>query len=467
MMSAAAFSQTTLDRTLRPAPQHVPKVHLPEFQKTALSNGLNIWLVEDHELPLVAMNLVIQAGSDHDPLDKPGMASMTASVLDEGTKTRDALQIADEMDFIGANLNVNSSFDGSFLSLNTLTKNLDKALDVYVDVLTNPTFPEKEFDRLKKERLTSLLQQKDRPPTIATLSFNHIIYGPHHPYGNDPSGSDQSISALTRDDLASFYNTYYRPNNATLVVVGDVTLKDITKQLEKGMATWEPANVSAFPMPVTSKVDKRRIYLIDKPGAPQSEIRIGYPAAARSTPDFFPISIMNRALGGQFSSRLNMNLREKHGFTYGARSGFQFNKYPGPFVASAGVTTAKTDSSIQEFLYEIDKMNHDGMTPEELLFVKKGLTGGFALNFETVGQIAGAIQNIVLYNLPDDYYQTYLENINRVTLDEVQQAAKKCLDSSTMAVVVVGDLKVIREGVEKMKFGETVLCDVHGEKLTQ
>jgi zinc protease len=214
-------------------------------------------------------------------------------------------------------------------------------------------------------------------------------------------------------------------------------------------------------------VDKRRLYLIDKPGAAQSEIRIGNPAAARSTPDFFALSLMNRALGGQFSSRLNLNLREKHGFTYGARSGFSFNKHPGPFVASAGVTTAKTDSSLREFAFEIDRLHNEGIESDELSFVKKGFSGNFALNFETPGQIAGAMQNIVLHNLPENYYETYLQNIDKVTIDDVKKVANKYLDSSRMAFVVVGDVKVIREGSEKLGLGETVLCDVEGNRITQ
>jgi zinc protease len=460
-------AQDQLDRTKRPVPQKVPKVDLPDIQKAKLGNGLNIWLVEHHELPIVAFNLVIQAGSDHDPVNKPGIAAMTADVVDEGTKTRDALQISSELQYIGANLNIQSNVDGSFMTLNTLTKHLDKALDIYTDVLINPIFPQKEFDRLKKQRLTSLLQQKDQPVAIASLAFQHILYGSQHPYGANATGTEASLNAMTPADLVQFYSSYYRPNNATLIVVGDVKLKEITQRLEKAFENWKPATIPAVTLPPVPAVDQRRVYLIDKPGAAQSEIRIGYPAAARNTPDFFPVTLVNRALGGQFTSRLNLNLREKHGFTYGARSGFSFNKQPGPFTASAGVTTAKTDSSVREFMYEIDKMHKEGITPDELAFVKKGLTGSFALAFETPAQIAGALQNVILYNLLENYYETYLQNIDKVSLDDVRQASKKYLDSSKMAVVVVGDLKIVREGVEKLGVGETVLCDFDGKRITQ
>jgi predicted Zn-dependent peptidase len=311
------------------------------------------------------------------------------------------------------------------------------------------------------------LQQKDRPPAIASVAFSRITYGQNHPYGNDASGSEASLAEMTRDDLVKFYKAYYRPNNATMIVVGDASLADITKRLEELLAGWKSAPVKAVELPPTPTVDQRRLYLIDKPGAAQSEVRIGGPAAARNTQDFFAMSLMNRILGGQFTSRLNLNLREKHGFTYGARSGFSFNKQPGPFIASAGVTSAKTDSSLQEFRYEIDRMHDSGATVEEIAFVKKGFAGSFALNFETPSQIAGAMQNIVLYNLPENYYETYLQNIDNVTLDDVKKVAKKYLDSSKMAFVVVGDVKLIREGSEKLGLGETILCDSEGNRITQ
>ncbi len=463
-ISMTAFTQE-LDRTIRPKAQGVPKVDLPDIQKTTLKNGLRVWLVEAHELPLVAFNLVLQTGADADPAGKSGVATMTADVLDEGTKTRTSLQIAEQLDFIGANLGVNAFTDGSSVTLGTMTKHLDKALALYADVIVNPTFPEKDFERLKQQRLTGLLQQKDRAATIASLSFNRIIYGNDHPYGMNTSGSETSIKDMTREDLVRFYETYYRPNNATLIVVGDVKLKDVTPKLEKLFADWKAANVPPAKLPATPTVDKRRVYLIDKPGAPQSEVRIGYPAAARNTPDFFAISLMNRVLGGQFASRLNLNLREKHGFTYGARSAFQFNKQAGPFVASAGVTTSKTDSSLREFFFEIDRTFADGITEADLEFVKKGLTGNFALTFETPAQIAGALQNVVLYNLPENYYETYLQNISKVTLEDVKTVSKKYLNTSKMAVVVVGDLKVIREGVEKLQLGDLVIADVNGNKI--
>lgn len=465
MTTMTLGAQTTVDRTVRPSPLPTPRINLPAIQKTTLSNGLALWVVEDRELPVFAFNLVLLGGSDRDPAALPGVASMTADVLDEGTTTRDAMAIADELEFVGSSLRIGSGLDASFVSLNGLTKHLDASLAVFADVLLNPVFPQNEVDRLLKQRKTALLQQKDRAATVASLAFNRIIFGEDHPYGRDASGSEQSLAAMTRNDLVAFYSAYYRPNNATLIVVGDVRLKEIAAKLETALAGWRSADIARPAFPPTPRVDARRVYLIDKPGAPQAEIRIGYPAAARSTPDFFPLIIANRVLGGQFTSRLNLNLREKRGYTYGARSSFSFNRQPGPFIAAAGVVTAKADSALQEFIIELDRMHAEGVSDEELAFVKKGLAGGFPAGFETAGQVAGALQNIVLYDLADDYYGTYLQKIDAVTMKDVQDVCARYLDARTMAVVVVGDLATNRTGIEALRLGPTVLCDVEGAPL--
>ncbi len=463
LMSCAGVQE--LDRTKRPVGKPAPKIMLPEIQKTKLSNGLNVWLVEHHELPTIALNLVIQAGSDHDPLAQPGLASMTADLIDEGTTTKNALQISEEVESIGASFSTSSSMDGSFMTLNTLKKHLDQALAVFTDVLTNPVFADKDLERVRKQRLGQLVQQRDQPVAIANNAYSYILYGPTHPYGSNPSGTEASLASMTASDLKKFYSTYYRPNNATLIIVGDLKMTEVADALAKALAGWKAGDIPAFTIPTPPAVEKMRVYLVDKPGAPQSEVRIGYPALARSTPDFFPVTLMNRMLGGQFTSRINLNLRERHGFTYGARSGFSFQKGPGPFTAQGGIVTEKTDSALREFLYEIKLMKEKGLTADELGFVKKGAIGNFALAFETPGQIAGALQSIVLYGLPEDYFNRYLVNIDAVKLDEVQRVAGKYLDASKMAVLVVGDLARIKQSVIDLGLGEAVYSDVDGKPM--
>lgn len=466
-LQSLASAQLQLDRTVRPKLGPTPEVRLPKIQKAELPNGLRLWLVENHKVPIVAFNLVLFAGSERDPLSMPGLASMTAAMIQEGTQTRASLQIADEIDAIGATMNVNSQTDFASATLNCLTKHLDAALSVYTDVLVHPTIPEKEFARVKNDRLTMLLQQRDRPTTIASMAFGRILYGSAHPYGNDVSGTEQSIKGMTRDDLVRFYETYYRPNNSTLVVVGDVTMETLLPRVTKAFADWKKTDVPAsttFTMPT---IAPRKVYLIDKPGAPQSEIRIGYPALARATPDFFPVTLMNLVLGGQFSSRLNSNIRERRGFSYGVRSNFQFTRLPGLFVASGGVQTAKTDSALQEFLHEIDLMREKGLSAEELEFAKNRTKGTFLTGFETPAQIAAGLVNIVVYGLPEDYYVNYLKNVDAVTLADAQRVANQYLDTSRMAIVVVGDVKSIRPGIEQMNFAPLVLADVNGDLLAK
>ncbi|MFI5250904.1 MAG: M16 family metallopeptidase [Bacteroidota bacterium] len=465
VMTTVTLSADDLDRTKRPAGKPAPVVQLPAIQKAKLKNGLNVWLVELHKLPYVSFALQVQAGSDQEPVATPGLASLTASMLNEGTKTRDALKIADDLEKIGASVNSNANIDFSFITLGTLPRNLDPAIEIFCDVITHPAFSQKDLDRLRKQRLTQLIQQKDSPVAIANNSYSYILYSDQHPYGNNSIGTESSLKAFKPEDLKAFYDGYYRPNNATMIVVGDAKLDDITAKLEKGLADWQGGDVKLNSVPPPQLVDKMRVYLIDKPGAAQSEIRIGNPSLSRTTPDYFAVQLMNQMLGGQFTSRINLNLREKHGYTYGARSVFQMQKGVGPFTASSGVITEKTDSSVIEFLNELNAMHDKGLTADELEYAKKGMTGSFALSFETPAQVARALANIVTYNLPEDYYQKYLQNIESVKLDEVQNVAKKYLDTSKMAIVIVGDLSKIREGILKLNLGEIVNCDVSGKPL--
>jgi zinc protease len=466
-LQTVVFAQPDLDRSQRPALGPTPVVRLPRIQRAELPNGLHVWLVENHRLPLLAFNLVVAAGSEREPLNSPGLAAFTAAMLQEGTAKRTSLQIADEIDGLGASMRVFAQADYASASLECLSKHLDAALDVYADVLTHAAFPETEFARVKNDRLTSILQQKDRPQVIATVAFSRVLYGKNHPYGNDISGTEQSITAMSREDLVKFYQTYYRPNNATIIVYGDASLGTLLPKLIQKLGSWQKADipqVPAFPEPAQMT---RKLYIVDKPGAPQSEIRIGFPALARSTPDFFAANLMNTILGGMFTSRLNSNIRERRGFSYGVRSAFQYSRLPGPFVASGGVHTAKTDSSLVEFIKEIDLMREKGLTAAELEAAKNRAKGVFATSFEMPQQIAASLVNLVVYTLPDDYFQNYLKSVDAVTLDDVQRIARQYLDTSKMALVVVGDAKVIRPGIEGLNLAPIVTADVNGNVVGQ
>ena len=454
-----------LDRTRRPPPLPLAGLTLPPVQKAELSSGLPVWIVEQHRNPQVVVSIGLQSGSSRDPQGKSGTAALTAELLDAGTGSRDALAISESVEFIGASLSYRAGADATFGTLLTLNRHLVRGIALFADVLVNPSFPVPEFERLKAQRLTSLIEMKDRAAAVASNAFMRVIYGEEHPYGKDSSGTEQSVSGLTRDDICGFYRDHYIPANATLIVVGDTTIAEILPVLERELGGWKggpvPAAAAVSPPPAAPA----RVYLIDRPGAPQSEIRIGSPSLARNSPDYFPANVMNRVLGGQFSSRINLNLREKRGYTYGARSSFIFLKQRGPFLVSGAFTGAKTGEAAEQLLLEIGAMHREGITEEELEFSRKGLTGGFALSFETPFQVAGALQSIVLYGLPEDYYERYIQNLASVTLEDVMRVARSTLDPDTMAILVVADREGTREGLESLGRGDVVMLNADGAPL--
>ena len=454
-----------LDRTIRPSPQPLPRVILPPLQKGELSNGLQVLLVEQHRNPQVVVSIVLQSGAAVDPRGKSGTSTLTAELLDAGTGSRDALGISEEVEFIGASLSFRAGSDATFGTLMTLSRHLDAGISLFADVLVHASFPVREFERIRNQRLTSLVQMKDRAASVASNAFMRVIYGEDHPYGKDPSGTEESVSGLTRDDICSFYGDHYIPANATLIVVGDTTMADILPVLERELRPWRGGPAGAVPPVIPPPAPPARVFLIDKPGAPQSEIRIGSPALARNTRAYFPATVMNRILGGQFSSRINMNLREQRGFTYGARSSFIFLKQLGPFIVSGGFTGTKTGDAAEQLLLEIGAMHTEGVTDDELEFSKKGLTGGFALSFETPFQVAGALQSIVLYGLPDDYYERYIQNLASVTREDVKSVARRTLDPGTMAVLVVADANGTKSGLGSLGRGEVVMLDTGGAAI--
>jgi zinc protease len=435
----------------QPKPGPDPRFALPKLQRRTLSNGLEVLIVEHHELPVVNMNLVLKTGGTADPLDRGGLASLTAALLDEGTKTRTALDISNQLASIGASLGTGADWDLSSINLTTLTKHLGRALDIYADVITNPSFPESELQLQRNQRLAAFLQRRDNADAIAGIAYASLLYGRQHPYGHSLSGDEPSVSAINVDDVKRFYGTYYRPNNAALIVVGDVKPDAVMQQLESAFAKWEKADVPAVNVPAPQQREKAGLYLVDKPGAAQSVITIGHIGVARSTPDYFPLVVMNMMLGGQFSSRVNMNLRESKGYTYGARTSFDYRRAAGPFAASAGVQTAVTKESVVEFLKELRGIRGEiPVTAAELEFSKQAIIRGYPRSFETPDQIANRLTTLVIYGLPDSYFNEFIPNVRAVTAEDIARVANKYLDPSKMAVLVVGDRKVIEPGLRSL-----------------
>jgi zinc protease len=451
-----------------PKPGPNPSFSLPSIDKRKLSNGLDVWIVKESELPIVSMNMVFNSGGTADPQDRAGLASFTASLLNTGTKTRSAVDIANQLQSIGASVNAGSGWDSANVTMQTLTKNLDKALDIYSDIITNPVFPETEFKTLQGRSLIALRQRRDNPNAIASVVYSNLLYGKNHPYGKSLGGNENSIKALTKAEIEKFYATYYRPNNATLIVVGDTDAKTILPKLETAFANWKPADVPKMDIPTAATFDKPGIYVVDKPGAAQSVLTIGQVGVSRDNPDYFPLQVMNSILGGQFSARVNMNLREDKGYTYGARTGFTYRRGAGPFEASADVQTAVTKESVVEFMKELNGIRGAvPVTPAELEYNKQSIIRRYPQGFETVGQISGQLSNLVVYGLPDSYFNDYISKVNAVTLEDVNRVANKYLTPDKMAILIVGDRKVIEPKLREIEGWGTSMrfLDAEGNPL--
>ena len=447
-----------------PKPGPNPKLTLPPIEKSKLANGLEVWMVEQNELPLVAMNMVFRTGSTNEPDGKTGVAGLTAQLLDDGTTTRSASDIVNQLQSIGANVNSGSGWDSTNVTMQSLTKNLDKALDIYSDVVQNPAFPATELESLRGRLLVGLRQQRANPNAISNVVYNKVLYG-EHPYGRD--NNETTIKAITRDDVVGYYNSTYRPNNATLIVVGSFNKADLKSKLEKAFGGWKSGEVSTKSVPMPKSLDKAGIYLVDRPNAAQSVVGIGQVGVDRMNPDYVSIQVMNAILGGGITSRISMNLREDKGYTYGANSGWTYRRGPGPFRAGGDIQTSVTKEAIAEFMKELNGIRGGiPITQKELDYNKQSIIRRYPAGFETIGAISGQLSNLVVYGLPDSYFSDYISKVNAVTLDEVNRVAQKYLDPSKMAIVIVGDRKVVEPGLKELGFPITLL-DTEGKAIAQ
>jgi predicted Zn-dependent peptidase len=448
------------DRSRPPQSGPPPTLRLPAIQKRTLSNQLPVWIVERHEVPVVHVNLIVLSGTGDDPAGKFGIASLTAALLTEGAGSRSALEVADAVDFLGADLDASAGSDASAVRLNVPVARLGDALPIMADVSMRPTFPQAELNRQKVERLTNIIQARNDPASIDQLGFARVVFGPTHRYGTALMGTAQAIQGFTLEDVRSFYRTAYQPSNAAILVVGDVTPDRVMPMLETNFGKWQGASSAARATFTTPPLPAaRQVYIIDKPGAPQSQVRIGWAGVARSTPDYFPITVMNTVLGGAFSSRLNLNLREKHGFTYGAQSQFDMRLGAGPFVAYAGIQTDKTADALKEFFNELNGIRQP-VPADELTRAKHYVSLRFPLGFETTGDIALRLEQALVFHLPDDYFSTYVQKIEAVNAAEVQRVAQKYIVPDRFAVVIAGDRAAIEPGIRALNLGPIKIMTV-------
>ncbi|MEP6835138.1 MAG: pitrilysin family protein [Gemmatimonas sp.] len=462
VLTACEKPEPPLDRTKPPELGAAKELKLPAMVEKTLPNGLKLIIVEQHELPLVDIALVVRTGVEADPVGKSGLATLTASMLDEGAGNRDALGIADQAGFLAIELNTGAGWDQSTVTLHSTKATLDSALALMADVVLHPTFADKEFTRLHNDRLTSLLQEQDRGPDIADRAFASIVFGDDNAYGKSPAGSRETVENIVRDDVQNFWKQWYVPNNATLVVVGDLTAAEAEQRANAIFGAWAQAGLPTLAAVKAAPPSKSSvIYIVDKPHAPQSSFRLGSVGVARSTADYYPLQVLNTAFGGSFTSRLNQNLRETKGYTYGARSGFGMRREAGPFMASAEIVAEKTDSAMIEFMKELNSIR-EPMKPEELEKTKKYLQLGYPADFEENAGIAGAIARLVPYGLPLSTLSEYQTKIGSVSGSDVERAAKQYIDPSKMSLVVVGDRKSIEPALKALKIAPVEIRTIGG-----
>jgi zinc protease len=452
------------DATWRETPPKAgpqPALNLPAPDVFKLFNGLTVYYRYRPELPVVAADLVFNTGSGANPADKPGLASFTANMLQQGTQKRNAIQIADEAALLGTTLSTSASMDDSSIGASSLTKNFSGVLDLIADVVLRPTFPPDEVERRRASRIAAFTDERSDPETIVSRTSVSALFGPHNPYGYDNQGTEASVKALSRDDMVNFWKTYYVPNNAALVVTGSIPASDLKTLTEAKLGSWKSGEIQ-LPPRAAAETSKAKVILVDRPQAQQTMVRLVQHGVSRSTPDYPALEVMNSELGGIFSSRINMNLREEHGYTYGASSFFIFRRSMGYFVAGGGIRTDVTAPAVTQILKEINGMIDAPMKPEELSLAKDSQSRSLPGMFETSGGEAGALAEIFMYNLPKDYFSNLPGQLNGVTAEQAQAVAKKYLHPDQMILVCVGDRAKIEPELAKLDLGEIEIRDADG-----
>jgi zinc protease len=456
------------DRSKMPVTGAPPELKLPKLERATLSNGLKVILAERHEIPVANFWLQMDAGYAADQFATPGTASMTTGLLDGGTEKRTALQISEEVALLGAQLNATSDLDTSRVFLSALKSNLDRSLDLYADVILHPSFPEADFRRLQKQRIAAIQREKVTPIPMALRVFPGLLYGPGHAYGNPltGSGTEASVSKLTREDLVKFHDTWFKPNDATLIVVGDTTLSELTPKLEKLFDGWKSGSVPTKNIGTVEYRPKPVVYILDRPGALQSLILAGEIGPPKNNPDEVAIETMNNIVGGNFGARINMNLREDKHWSYGASTFLFGARGQRPFMIFAPVQTDKTKESLVEINKELrDILGERPPTPQELAKVQANETLSLPGSRETMSEVGGSIEELVEYGLPDDYYEKYAGRVRALQISDIEAAAKHVVRPDHLVWVVVGDRSKIEAGVRELNLGELKFLDADGQPI--
>ena len=455
-----------VDRSRLPALGPEPSFALPEIRRHARPNGLQVWTIEHHEVPLISTLVLLPIGAASDPADRPGLAAITADLLDEGSGELNALEVHEALARIGAHLDTEVGPDATLLDVTVLERHAPRGLELLADMVRRPRLEQRDFDRVRELRLNRLVQLRDTPSALADRVFTELLFR-GHPYGHLPIGTEGSLRALTLREVMAFHTRAYRPDATTIVAVGDASHARLLALVDRAFGDWNGPE-SAEPRVPDALVAEppqgsARVAVVNRAGAAQSELRIGHIGPPRATDDYHSLLVLNMVLGGQFVSRINMNLREDKGYTYGARTSFDFRRAPGPFVFQASVQSDATANAIREAVSELRAIRGDRpVTREELEIGRAALTRGYPRNFETADQVGRAAMQLALYGLPEDYFSTFVPKVLALTPEEITRAASTYLDPSRLLTVVVGDREKIGPELHRLELGETSEVAVAG-----
>ncbi len=433
--------------------------HFPKFEIRSLSNGLRLIVAPVHKLPVVTVLAVVDATAVSEPAGKEGVAELTAKALREGTTEIDGAHLTLEFEKLGTSLEAGADWDSTVASMTVIRDKIEPAFALFATVLTSPAFRDDDIERLRAERLAERLQVIDEPRGLADEAFSRFVYSDSSRFAEPMSGSTRSVGGITRDDVAAFYDNHYSPAGTTLIMVGDLTADDAEQIVRDALASWSGNGSMAVVAADAAARSSRAVQIVSKPEAAQSELRLGHVGVPRTHPDYFAIVVMNAVLGGLFSSRINLNLREAHGYTYGASSYYDWRRQAGPFVVSTAVQSEVTAEAIAEVLKEIDRMRSEEIGEDELTLATNYLEGVFPIRYETTAAIASALANMVIFELPETYYDTYRSNIGAVTTSDVLTAAKSHVQPESLQIVVVGNPSVLEGPITALDAGPLTLRD--------
>jgi zinc protease len=441
-----------LDRSKPPAAGGIKDVRFPDFYESKTDNGITVLVVEDRKLPLVNARFVFKAGSYMDTVtgkDKAGLSSMTLELLLKGTSTRSATDIASQVDFLGGVLSSGCDYDASYVSTYSLKKHFDTIFEIAADTVLNATFPDEEIERLKEQRVNSLLSYLDEGDYLASRVFSRYVYG-DFPYAYPSEGVESAVRNFTRADFVDFHKKYLVPDNLIVAFVGDISPEEAMIKVNEKFSSLPAGEKSGSESKPAFDQKSSHAYLIEKKASVQSSIKLGHIGISRDNPDFIPATVMNTILGGSFTSRINHNLREVHGFTYGAKSAFDWKKAGGDFSVETEVKNSLTHDAVKEILIEINRMREELVTEDELQNIKNFITGNFPLQLETPNAIASKLINLKLYDIEDDYYSTYLSKVNAITREEIKETAEKYLHPDNLVISIAGNPKEIEEDMKQI-----------------